>query len=96
MSGMVADARESPNPLGMKFGSRRFREERMPKEEEKRVTVLYHRSGSRFKSEGAGQLRVSPMMGRQPTPLRHESRPHKDWATTTVAVGDRGAEADWT
>jgi hypothetical protein len=31
--------------------------------------VLCFRNGSRFKSEGAGQLRISPTMGWQPTPF---------------------------
>jgi hypothetical protein len=31
--------------------------------------VLCLRNGSRFKSEGAGQLRISPMMSWQPTPF---------------------------
>jgi hypothetical protein len=38
MSGMVAEQAENPNPLGTKLGSRGFQVERMPKEEEKRVT----------------------------------------------------------
>jgi hypothetical protein len=38
MSGMVAERVESPNPLGTKFGSRRFQVEQMPKEEEKQAT----------------------------------------------------------
>jgi hypothetical protein len=67
----------------------------MPKEEEKRATVLCYRSGSRFKSEGVGQLRVLPTTGRQLTPLRHEPRSHRDRATTAVAAKDRGARADW-
>jgi hypothetical protein len=44
----------------------------MLKEEEKRAIVLCYRSGSQFKSEGAGQLRVSPMMGWQLNPLHHK------------------------
>jgi hypothetical protein len=35
---MVAERAENPNPVGTKLGSRGFRVERMPKEEEKRVT----------------------------------------------------------
>jgi hypothetical protein len=31
--------------------------------------VLCFRNGPQFKSEGVGQLRISPMMGRQPTPF---------------------------
>jgi hypothetical protein len=46
MSGMVAERAEDPNPLGMKFGSKGFQVERMPKEEEKRATgaLLQERS----------------------------------------------------
>jgi hypothetical protein len=35
---MVAERAETPNPVGRKLGSRGFRVERMPKEEEKRAT----------------------------------------------------------
>jgi hypothetical protein len=38
MSGMVVERAEIPNPLGTKLGSRGFRVERMPKEEEKWAT----------------------------------------------------------
>jgi hypothetical protein len=31
--------------------------------------MLCFRNGSQFKSEGAGQLRISPTMGWQPTPF---------------------------
>jgi hypothetical protein len=46
MSRMVAKRAENPNPLGTKLGSRGFRVERMPKEEEKRATdtLLQERS----------------------------------------------------
>jgi hypothetical protein len=58
--------------------------------------MLYYRSGPWFKSKGVGQLRVLPTMGWRLTPLRHEPRPHKDRATTTVAIEDREARANWT
>jgi hypothetical protein len=35
---MAVERAENPNPVGMKLGSEGFRVERMPKEEEKRVT----------------------------------------------------------
>jgi hypothetical protein len=52
--------------------------------------MLYFRSGPWFKSEGAGQLPISPTMGRQLTPVRHEPRSHKDRVTAVVAAKDRG------
>jgi hypothetical protein len=52
--------------------------------------MLCFRSGPWFKSEGAGQLPISPTMGRQLTPFRHEPRLHKDRVTAVVAAKDRG------
>jgi hypothetical protein len=65
---MVVERAENPNPVGTKLGSEGFWVERMPKEEEKRAT------GSQFKSEGAGQLCITPTMGWQLTPfvMRHD------------------------
>jgi hypothetical protein len=52
--------------------------------------VLGFRNGSRFKSEEAGQLRISPTMGWQLTPFRHKPRPREDRATAAVATKDHG------
>jgi hypothetical protein len=41
----------------------------MQKEEEKRVTDAQFQKWSLFKSEGAGQLPISPTMGQQRTPF---------------------------
>jgi hypothetical protein len=43
--------------------------ERTPKEEEKRATDALFEERPRFKSEGEGQLPISPTMGRQLTPF---------------------------